>query len=49
MANIKKFEGKNGISYKITVTQGRDLNGKQLRHYMTWVPEPKMTQRQIEK
>ena len=49
MANIKKIEGKTGVSYKVTVTQGRDLNGKQLRHYMTWVPEPKMTQRQIEK
>lgn len=49
MANIRKIEGKNGTSYKITVTRGRDSNGKQIRHYLTWTPEPKMTKRQIEK
>lgn len=49
MANIKCIEGKNGPSYKITVTKGRDLNGKQIRHYKTWVPEKGMTKRQIEK
>lgn len=49
MANIKCIEGKNGTSYKITVTKGRDLNGKQIRHYKTWVPERGMTKRQIEK
>lgn len=49
MANIKSIEGKTGISYKITVTKGRDLNGKQIRHYKTWVPERGMTKRQIEK
>ena len=49
MANIKRIEGKNGTSYKITVTKGRDLNGKQIRHYKTWVPEKGMTKRQIEK
>lgn len=47
MANIRKIEGKNGTSYKITVTRGRDSNGKQIRHYLTWTPEPKMTKRQI--
>lgn len=49
MANIKRIEGKSGVSYKITVTRGRDLNGKQIRHYKTWVPERGMTKRQIEK
>lgn len=49
MANIKCIEGKNGPSYKITVTKGRDLNGKQIRHYKTWVPEKGMTKRQMEK
>ena len=49
MASIRKIEGKNGVSYKITVTKGRDLNGRQVRHYLTWTPEPKMTPRQIEK
>ena len=49
MANIRKVEGKNGTSYKITVTHGRDMNGKQLRHYLTWTPPAKMTQLQTEK
>ena len=49
MASIRKIEGKNRISYKIIVTKGRDHNGRQLRHYMTWTPDPKMTARQIEK
>lgn len=49
MANIRKIDGKNGVSYKITVTQGRDLSGKQIRHYMTWTPPHKMTERQMQK
>lgn len=49
MANIKRIEGKNGVSFKITVTMGRDINGKQVRHYMTWSPETKMTERQMQK
>ena len=49
MANIKRIEGKNGLSFKITVTQGRDLNGKQIRHYKTWTPTPGMTERQMQK
>lgn len=49
MANIKKIEGKTGISFKITVAEGRDLNGKQIRHYLTWVPEKQMTERQMQK
>lgn len=49
MANIKCVEGRTGVSYKITVTKGRDLNGKQIRHYKTWVPERGMTKRQIDK
>ena len=38
MANIKRIDGKTGVSYKITVTRGRDSSGKQIRHYMTWTP-----------
>ena len=49
MANIRKIEGKNGVSFKITVTQGRDLEGKQIRHYTTWTPPHKMTERQMQK
>ena len=49
MANIRRLEGKNGVSFKITVTQGRDLEGKQIRHYTTWTPPHKMTERQMQK
>ena len=49
MANIRKIEGKNGVSYKITVFSGVDPQGRQVRHYRTWKPEPGMTVRQIEK
>ena len=49
MANIKRIEGKNGVSYQITVTTGRDSSGKQKRHWKTWRPPEKMTERQIEK
>lgn len=40
---------KQGKGYKITVSQGRDYTGKKIRKYMTWVPEPGMTDRQIKK
>ena len=49
MANVKRIEGKNGVTFKITVTQGRDMNGKQVRHYLTWTPAPGMTERQMQK
>ena len=49
MANIKRIDGKTGVSYKITVTSGRNTDGKQVRHYLTWKPAPGMTDRQIEK
>ncbi len=50
MANIRKIEGKDGKStYQITVSNGRDINGKQIRYYKTYKPSDKMTQRQIEK
>ena len=49
MANIRTIDGKNGVSYKITVTKGRDSSGKQLRHYMTWTPDRPMTERQMQK
>lgn len=45
MATIEK----RGNSYRITVSNGYDLNGKQLRAKMSWTPEPGMTKRQIEK
>ncbi len=49
MANIRKIEGKTGTSYKITVSSGRNTQNKQMRHYLTWTPEPGMTPKQIEK
>ena len=49
MANIKRIDGKNGPSFKITVTKGRDMTGKQIRHYKTWTPDHPMTERQMEK
>lgn len=49
MASIRRIEGKMGTSYKITVTAGRDSQGKQIRHYKTWVPDRPMTAKQIEK
>lgn len=49
MANIRKIEGKGGTSYKITVFSGVDTQGRQVRHYKTWKPEPGMTARQAKK
>ena len=49
MANIKRIDGKSGISFKITVAHGRDMNGKQIRHYKTWTPVPGMTERKMER
>ena len=49
MASIKQIKGKKGVSFLITVSCGSDHTGKQVRHYKTWHPDPKMTDRQIEK
>lgn len=45
MATIEK----RGKGYRITVSNGYDIHGKQLREKMTWVPEPGMTERQAQK
>lgn len=45
MATIQKRKD----SYKITVSCGYDLTGKQIRKTKTWTPEPGMTAKQIEK
>lgn len=49
MASIKKIQGKGGVSYKITVSMGRDALGNQIRHYKTWRPDRPMPPRQMEK
>lgn len=36
-------------SYKITVSTGYDIRGKQIRQHITWTPPPSMTARQLEK
>ena len=38
-----------GDTYRITVSAGYDLQGKQIRKKMTWKPAPGMTKKQIEK
>lgn len=40
---------KRGNSYKITVSCGYNIDGKQMRMHKTWTPEPGMTERQIKK
>ncbi len=40
---------KRGNSYKITVSLGYDLNGKQIRKTMTWRPDKPITAKQLEK
>ena len=45
MANVQK----RGNSYRIKVSCGYDTNGKQVIQSMTWKPDEKMTERQIEK
>lgn len=37
---------KRGTAYKITVSCGYDLEGKQIRRYTTWTPDPGMTAKQ---
>lgn len=45
MATVQK----RGESYRITVSNGYGIGGKQLRKSMTWAPAPGMTDKQIEK
>lgn len=49
MATIEKRQGKSGVSYRITVACGLAANREQVRHRMTWKPEPGMTARQEQK
>ena len=46
MASITRREGKNKTSYIITVSQGANVSGKQIRKRMTWTPPANMTERQ---
>lgn len=49
MANIRKIQGATGTSYKITVTNGTDSTGKQVRHYKTYTPPANMGEKRAEK
>lgn len=49
MASIRRIDGKEGISYKITVSMGRDARDRQIRKYKTWKPDKPMTEKQMEK
>lgn len=51
MASTRALYGKNNLvtSDEITVSSGKDLSGKQVRHTLRWVPEPGMTKSQTEK
>lgn len=45
MATVEK----RGKGYRITVADGVDLDGKQIRRRMVWTPDRKLTARQLEK
>lgn len=45
MATVEK----RGRGYRITVAAGIDLNGRQIRRRMVWIPDEKLTPRQVEK
>lgn len=49
MASIEKYNGKDGITYRITVYAGFDSQGKRIRYRTTYKPAPGMTTRQMEK
>lgn len=49
MASVRKIQNKKGISFKIEVSNGYDVNGKKIRETATFVPEQGMTTKQAEK
>lgn len=49
MATIEKYVGKDGTSYRISVSAGFDTQGRRIRHRTTYKPAPGMTERQIQK
>lgn len=49
MATIERIPGKNGDTYRISVSAGFDTQGKRIRHRMVWKPSEGMTPKQTEK
>ena len=49
MASIKVQEGKRGITYRVTVSNGYDRQGKKIRKTATFIPDPERTEKQNQK
>lgn len=49
MASINVYHGKKGDSYQITVYNGYDSNGKQIKETITYKPDPNKTKLQQKK
>lgn len=49
MATIQKRIRKKGVVYTITVLTGCDSNGRQIRKSKTYIPDSRLTQKQIDK
>lgn len=47
--SIKRINNKNGVSFLITVSSGRDSNGKQIRHYKTFTPPQTWSEKRMTK
>lgn len=45
MATVEK----RGSGYRITVSAGYDMQGRQIKKRMTWTPAHGMTEKQIER
>ena len=50
MANIEKRVSSDGtLSYRITICDGTDHQGRKIRHRMTWKPDTGMSEKQADK
>lgn len=49
MASINVYHGKKGDSYQITVYNGYDSNGRQIKETITYKPDPTKTKLQQKK
>lgn len=46
MSSIKKINNKNGVCYRITVSNGRDITGKKLSKTTTYYPDTSLSTKQ---
>lgn len=49
MASIKKIENKKGVVFRITVSNGYDMQGKKIKQTATFTPDLSMTPKQQER